>query len=139
MQLKNINNKFFVSPQIQVKDLAQIKEKGIKTIVCNRPDNEERDQPAYETIVTEAKGLGLVVKSLPVISGNVSDEQVKNFSTMLDESDTPILAYCRTGTRSAILWTLSQAGQREFCEVLNLTNNVGYELSHLKDRFEKMA
>lgn len=139
MQIKQVNESFYVSQQITPEDLSAIKSQGVKTIICNRPDDEEVDQASIQSITEAAVEHDLQVKFLPAVSGNVSDAQVDEFSQMLSECNGPVLAYCRTGTRSSILWTLAQAGKNEFAETLEQTQKLGYELSHLKERFEKLC
>jgi len=139
MEIKKINNEFYVSVQISASNMQSIKKQGIKTIICNRPDNEEEKQPLISEIIKSANEYDIEVKFLPVVSGNVSNEQIHSFSQLLAEVNQPVLAYCRTGTRSTILWTLSQAGKSNFARVLESTKNAGYDLAHLESRFDELS
>ena len=106
MDLKKISEKTAVSPQITPQDMTAIKEAGFRAIICNRPDGEGVDQPSFEEIEAAAKKVGLEAAYVPVTSGKVRDEDVESFGAALKDLPRPVLAYCRTGTRSATLWSL---------------------------------
>ena len=129
MDIKSISAKLSVSPQIAADDLQKIADMGFRTVVCNRPDGEGADQPVFEEIDLEAKKLGLETRYLPVISGKVQDEDALAFRQMMDEVPGPILAYCRTGTRCATLWSLSQAEKMTVADILAATKSAGYDMA----------
>jgi TIGR01244 family protein len=112
MDIKKITDKFSVTPQITPDEIDAIKETGFKAIICNRPDGEGPDQPTFEEIETAAKKAGLEVAYVPVQSGMVRDEDVEAFGAALKDLPRPVLGYCRTGTRSATLWSLHEAKKR---------------------------
>lgn len=109
------------------------------TIINNRPDGEEPGQPTSAEIEAEARRLGLGYVSLPVVAGQITDQQVAAFSKALSECDLPVLAFCRTGTRSTMLWALSQAGKRNADDILKTAAAAGYDLSGLRPRLEETA
>jgi sulfide:quinone oxidoreductase len=104
MQLKQVNQEFYVADQISQRDVAELANKGIKTIICNRPDGEGADQPNIIEIQEVASTHGIQVEYLPVVSGRVTDEQAEEFKSVYQAAQKPILAFCRTGTRSITLW-----------------------------------
>ena len=99
---------YSVSPQIAPEDLAEIAARGFRSIMCNRPDFEGPDQPEAAEIRAEAERLGLAFSFLPVVSGGIRPEDVEDFRAAMDELPAPVLAYCRSGTRSQNLWRLAQ-------------------------------
>ena len=107
MDVKRIDDRLGVSPQITAADVAALAADGFRAIVCNRPDGEGADQPSFEEIATAAKAAGLEARYIPVTSGMVRDEDAAAFGDALATLPGPVLAYCRTGTRSATLWSLS--------------------------------
>ena len=109
MDIRKISEQVSVAPQILEADLAALREKGFQSIICNRPDGEGADQPTFQELATTAKKLGLEARYIPISSGIVQDEDAAAFGVALDEMPKPVLAFCRTGTRSATLWSLSQA------------------------------
>ena len=108
MDIRQINEEYSVSGQITADDLAEIKSLGFKSIVCNRPDDEEAGQPSFAAIEAEAKALGLEMRYVPVGKTGVEHSQVTQFVDALDELDRPMLAYCRSGARSTAIYGKAQ-------------------------------
>jgi uncharacterized protein (TIGR01244 family) len=131
MMLNKIIEDYVVSDQITEEDLEQLKEAGFKTIFCNRPDNEEQNQVTVKSIQDKAIESGLNFIHQPVIGGQISQNDIDQFSDYFDAAEKPIFAYCRTGTRSSMLWALSESGKRSIDEILRLTSAAGYNLSNL--------
>jgi len=129
MSLKAIDTQISVSPQIRPEDLADIAQQGFRSVVCNRPDGEGADQPTFEEIEAAAEKLGLQARYLPIVAGKVRDEDADVFEDMMNELPKPVLAYCRTGTRSATLWSLSQADTQPVADILARTKSAGYDMS----------
>ena len=131
MQLNKIIDDYVVSEQITVDDIQTIKEAGFKTIFCNRPDNEEINQVTVESIKNAALKKGLKFIHQPVIGGQITQVDVDQFGEYFDASEKPIFAYCRTGTRSSMLWALSESGKRTVEDILTMTSKAGYNLNNL--------
>ncbi len=129
MTQRKINGQISVAPQIRPEDLAEIAQSGFRSVICNRPDGEGADQPAFEEIEAAAVKLGLEARYLPIVAGKVRDEDAASFGDLLDGLPKPVLAYCRTGTRSATLWSLSQAGTLSVAEILEQTGAAGYDMA----------
>lgn len=134
MTLNKINDALTVSPQITAADVPALKEAGFRSIICNRPDGEGSDQPTHEEIELAAKAAGLEVRYLPVQTGLVGDEDAAAFGVALREMPGPVLAYCRSGTRSATLWSLSQAKSLPMAEILGATKAAGYDMNGVARR-----
>lgn len=134
MDLKKITEKTSVSPQITPQDMAAIKEAGVRAIICNRPDGEGVDQPSFEEIEAAAKKIGLEAAYVPVTYGKVRDEDVKSFGAALKDLPRPVLAYCRTGTRSATLWSFHESKKRPMHEILAATKAAGYDMNGVARR-----
>ena len=131
MMLNKIIDDYVVSDQINEDDVKKLKEAGFKTIFCNRPDNEEKDQISVKSINNKANENGLTFVHQPVIGGQISQKDVDEFSDYYDDAEKPIFAYCKTGTRSSMLWALSESGKRSVDDILSLTTAAGYNLSNL--------
>ncbi|AEV36601.1 Sulfide:quinone oxidoreductase [Pseudovibrio sp. FO-BEG1] len=129
MHIKSISSSLSVCPQITAQDVQKIADLGFRSIVCNRPDGEGADQPVFDEIEAAAKKLGLETRYLPVISGKVSDEDADAFGKAMNEIPRPVLAYCRTGTRCATLWSLSQAETMTVADILAATKSAGYDMA----------
>lgn len=117
-----------VSPQVVKSDLQAIKDAGFRAIICNRPDGEGADQPTFDELASAAKDIGLEAVYQPIVAGKVSDQDAADFDAALTALPGPVLAYCRTGTRSATLWSLSQATQKSVADILAATKAAGYEM-----------
>lgn len=109
MEIKKIHDGLSVSPQIETGDLNAIMKAGFKAIICNRPDSEAEDQPSFALIEAAANKLGLSASYLPIRPGLMSEADIDEFEALLARLRGPVLAYCRTGTRSEMLWTQCEA------------------------------
>lgn len=107
MEIKQINTNLSVSGQISVTDIPEIAKNGFKTIICNRPDTEEGAIP-FDHIANAAQAHNMAIHFLPVISGALTDQNITDMAAILENAATPVLAYCRTGTRSHNLYQLVQ-------------------------------
>ena len=127
--LKQITEDISVAPQIAPDDLAAIAAQGFRAVICNRPDGEGADQPVFAEIEAAAKASGLEARYLPIVSGKVADSDAEAFGKLLRNLPGPVLAYCRTGTRSATLWSLSQAKTLSTSDILGATKAAGYDMA----------
>ncbi|MBO6865492.1 MAG: TIGR01244 family phosphatase [Thalassococcus sp.] len=134
MDLRKISSQLSVSPQISPNDMAAIKEAGFRSIICNRPDGEGADQPSFDEVLKAAEAAGLEVRYVPIKAGMVSDQDVDAFGTALDTLPGPTLAYCRTGTRSATLWSFHESKNRPMPEILAATKAAGYDMNGVARR-----
>ncbi|MEK0085925.1 TIGR01244 family sulfur transferase [Benzoatithermus flavus] len=136
MQIRKLTPFLHVSPQISEADLGVLAAQGFKSVVNNRPDGEGEGQPTSEALAAAAARLGLAYRHLPVISGRVTDEDVAAFAKELSELKGPVLAFCRTGTRSTTLWALSEAWHLDPDAILRTAAEAGYDLAALRPRLE---
>ncbi|MFT7723508.1 MAG: bifunctional protein tyrosine phosphatase family protein/NAD(P)/FAD-dependent oxidoreductase [Roseateles sp.] len=134
MEFKTLTPELAVAAQLHAADLRQIADAGFRTVICNRPDGEGNDQPAFAELQAAAHGLGLAMHHLPAEPGKVSDEQGREFAALMAASPKPVLAFCRTGTRSTTMWALSQSGQRPLPEIIERAARAGYDLQGLVRR-----
>ena len=132
--MKRLNDEVTVSPQMPLDAVSEIADAGFKTIVCNRPDNEDPGQPSFAEVEAKAKSLGLSAVIMPVASGNVSDDDADTFAKILNDAAKPVFAYCRTGTRCTILWSLANAGKLPVEDIVNMAAKAGYDMAPLAPR-----
>jgi len=128
MEFRKISETLTVSPQISADDVPEIRSAGFRAIICNRPDGEGMDQPTHEEIAAAASAAGIEMRYMPVATGVVGDEDAAAFAKALRELPGPVLAYCRSGTRSATLWSLAEAPHRPMSEILAATQAAGYDM-----------
>jgi sulfide:quinone oxidoreductase len=129
MDAKKITDKLSVSVQLTEADIAAAAKAGFRSIICNRPDGEGADQPTFSEIEKAAVKSGMEARYLPVVAGKVQDADADAFGATMQELPKPVLAYCRTGTRSATLWSLSQAGKLPLADILSATKAAGYDMA----------
>lgn len=104
MSIKKIDDRFATTGQIRTQDIAQLAGDGYIAIVCARPDNEEPGQPAFAEIADEAAKHGIKAVHVPV-AGAPTPEQVDRFKETMATMEGPVLGYCRSGARSAALYS----------------------------------
>jgi sulfide:quinone oxidoreductase len=102
---------------------------GFASVVCNRPDGESFDQPTFAEVEAAAQAAGLASAWLPVAGGGMTHDHVNAMKTLWAELPKPVLAYCRSGTRSITLWALSQRDAIDRDAVVAAARNAGYDLS----------
>lgn len=129
--MKRINDRVSVAGQIRPEDVAALKELGFVAIINNRPDAEAPDQPAGAEIAAAAQAAGLAYHFIPLGREGVNSQMVAETRAVLEGSNGPVLAFCRSGTRSTTLWALSQAGEMDAGEIIREAAEAGYDMSHL--------
>jgi uncharacterized protein (TIGR01244 family) len=129
-QFRRVTDELSVSPQISAADVAEAARQGFKTVINNRPDGEDPTQPSGHEIEAAAREAGLAYFHIPVRGGPTA-EQVETMGKVLAQAHAPVLAFCRSGTRSIVTWSLAQAlsGARSRDELIALGRNAGYDLS----------
>ena len=108
-QLTQIGPDLWVGPQLQAEDFAQIAAQGFRSVINARPDNEAPDQPESQLLHEAAVKAGLAYEYLPVIPNQIREQDVIAFANHLDELPKPTLAFCRTGNRCSILFSMTKA------------------------------
>ena len=140
LDIRRIDDRFAVAPQIAPKDVEGIKAAGYVAIVNNRPDGEEPGQPGGEAIRAAAEAAGLAYTAIPVTGAGFSHPQVTAMIDAIDRADGPVLAYCRSGTRSCNLWALAGAGLGEpQDQLVGKAAGAGYDLDTLRPLMDAVA
>ena len=137
MILKPLSSGLSVTPQIEATDIAALAARGFRSIIGNRPEHEAPDQPAWSSLVAEAERHGMSARQIPVGPGQIGADDVERFADALRDLPTPIAAFCRTGTRSAILWGLANPDGLSVDERIAVAAARGYDLVPLRDRMER--
>jgi sulfide:quinone oxidoreductase len=131
MDLRRLTPGLAVAPQLVPSDVRAAAAAGYTTLICNRPDGEQAGQPGQEAMAQAAQAAGMRFVFQPVVSGRITSDQVRAFANALAQADGPVLAYCRSGTRCATLWALSQGDERPWAEVLATAAAAGFDLRGL--------
>ncbi len=134
-----INDKVSVAGQIGPAEIAAAKAQGFARIVNNRPDGESPDQPAGAVIARAAADAGLDYVAIPV-AGGFSVPQVEAMAEALAGAGGPVLAFCRSGTRSTNLWALASALQGGDPDALiEQAGAAGYDVSGLMPALRQLS
>ncbi|GAB4476430.1 MAG: hypothetical protein OHK0018_07250 [Erythrobacter tepidarius] len=134
MELRNIDATLAVAPQMQPEELAGLAAQGFAAVICNRPDGEEPGQPPLDEMRRAAQEEGLAFHHVPVSGGLFPPAAVAAFAAIRRGTQGKVLAYCRTGTRSATLDALANIHGLSVEERLANAKAAGYDLSALADR-----
>ncbi|MDB5792559.1 MAG: family phosphatase [Massilia sp.] len=111
MSIRYLDKDFAITSQVAPEAVPGLRDEGVATIICNRPDGEGGDQPAFAAVAEQAARCGVETHYLPVVPGKVTPRDVEAFAALFADAPKPVLAYCRTGLRAETLWQLS-AGLR---------------------------
>lgn len=136
---KYLTDSIAVAGQLQPEDLLRAREAGFKTILNNRPDAEELAQPEHSAMGKAAQEQGLDYHFLPVVAGNLTDDNVAEFKRLLPQLEQPVLMFCRTGTRCTHLWALASAAEADKQWIIQQAAQAGYDISGLAPRIEAFS
>ena len=137
---RRLNENMLVSPQLAMEDIAAAVALGVSTIVNNRPDGEEPSAPQGEAIEAATAAAGMNYVAIPVGHSGFSEPQVDAMIAAMEQAEGPILAYCRSGTRSTLLWALAQAKQGEDAETIARTAaQAGYDVSPIRSLIDMLS
>jgi uncharacterized protein (TIGR01244 family) len=130
---RSLTGTISVAPQISLEDVAEAAQQGVKLIVNNRPEGESDDQVPGGEIEAAARAAGMDYVAIPVTHAGFSEPQVKAMAEALEGAQGPVLAYCRSGTRSTLLWALAEASQGGDPDALtNMAAKAGYDVSPIR-------
>ena len=129
--MRQLDDDFFVSAQVQPDQLADLAAQGIRTLINNRPDGEMPGQPAGESVRAAAEQAGIAYVAIPVTG--LGREAIADTQATLSSAERPILAFCAAGTRSTYLWALARAQLGDDPETLfEQAAAAGYDLSPVR-------
>ena len=137
---RTLTDTIFVAPQIDVDAVAAARAAGVTLIINNRPEDESPDQTPGAEIEAAARAAGLDYVAIPVGHAGFSQPQVDAMAAALGNAQGKILAYCRSGTRSTLLWALAQASEGAQPEVLaESAAAAGYDLSPIRAMLDMLS
>ncbi|MET0269007.1 MAG: TIGR01244 family sulfur transferase [Sphingomonas sp.] len=129
---RKIDDSISVAGQIAVEDVAEAKRQGFVHIVNNRPDGEQPGQPTADDMAKAAAAAGLGYSAIPITHAGFTPEQIDAMGEALAQADGPVLAYCRSGTRSTYVWALARAAAGDDARMLTAkAAAAGYDISGL--------
>ncbi|NKL35519.1 TIGR01244 family phosphatase [Rhizobium leguminosarum bv. viciae] len=131
MPVTAISEKLSVSPQPSIEGIQSLRDQGFKTLINNRPDNEDTSQPNTRAESQEAKRCDLSYAFIPVTADTITEADVRAFQRAVDESDGPVLAHCQTGKRSLNLYLIGEVldGSMSGDKVADFGRSRGFDTS----------
>ena len=135
MNYHKLTSSFFISSQIKISEVDSLKENGFTDVICNRPAHECSADERPEVIRESVQNLGLNFIDNPLSNGQLSLDTISNQRN----DGIKTLAYCTSGTRSAILWAFSMAGELPTPKILECLVEAGFPMPHLSDQINSLA
>lgn len=139
-QFRQIDDNIMVSQQLDLDDVATAADAGVAVIINNRPDGEDPDAPQGDDVAAAAAAAGLNYVAIPIGHSGFSEPQIDAMIASLEQAEGPILAYCRSGTRSTFLWALAAAKQGGDPDAITrAAAQAGYDISPIRPMIDMLA
>jgi uncharacterized protein (TIGR01244 family) len=137
---RSLDDTIMVAPQISAADVAAAADQGVTLIINNRPEDESPDQTGGALIEAAAHAAGIEYLAIPITHAGFSLPQVDAMAAALAHANGKVLAYCRSGTRSTLLWALARASRGENVDMLAAkAGRAGYDLAPIRTMLDMAA
>lgn len=138
--IRRIDDNISVAPQIAPGDVAGLAGQGFKAVINNRPDGEDSGQPDGDQIRAAAAAAGMGYHFIPVTHAGFSANQIEAMAAALAGAGGPVLAYCRSGTRSTNMWALAEASRGGDPETLTAkAAGAGYDIGGIRPLLDTLS
>jgi uncharacterized protein (TIGR01244 family) len=136
-----LTDTLYVAPQISVDTVKEAADMGVSLIINNRPEGESSDQTPGDTIEAAARAAGMDYAAIPVTHAGFAPWQIDALDeAFANNAGGKALLYCRSGTRSTLLWGLSRARAGEDVDAISETARAaGYDLAPIRQIMEALA
>jgi len=139
MQINTLSDDYSVSPQIEASDVPSIMQAGFKSVICNRPDQENPEPRQIEAIKAAVEAAGMEFAENVFDPSSFGPDKIERQAELLAQLPSPVFAYCASGNRCSIVWAFAQAGRIATDTILDATTQAGYQLAHLRPQLEMLA
>ena len=139
MQYNTLSDDYSVSPQIDIADVPSIAQAGFKSVICNRPDQENPESRQIEAIKAAVEAAGMDFSENVFDPSSFGPDKIERQAELLAQLPGPVFAYCASGNRCSVVWAFTQAGRVATDRILDATTRAGYQLAHLRPQLEMMA
>lgn len=137
---RKLDDRVLAGPQIALADLDEARAQGVSLIICNRPDGEEPGQLTHAEIAAAASERGMQFTAIPITHGGFGEPQIEAMAQAIDSAEGKVLAYCRSGTRSTLLWSLVQARQGRAPDAIAAdAAAAGYDVTPIRPAMDMLA
>ena len=126
-----VDERLSVAAQPSTAEIAALGADGVALLINNRPDGEEPGQLGSSAERKAAEAAGLAYLDLPVTGPTITEEAVRRFAEAVAAAPGPVVAHCRSGTRSLTLWAIAavRSGRLQREEVLAFGAERGIDLA----------
>lgn len=137
---RKLTESMLASPQIGLGEVAQAAALGVRLVINNRPEGESDDQTPGPEIEAAVRAAGMDYIAIPVTHAGFSEPQVNAMAEAISGAPGPVLAYCRSGTRSTLLWSLAEASRGGDPDTLaRQAADAGYDISPVRQLVDMLA
>jgi uncharacterized protein (TIGR01244 family) len=137
---RKLSESVLASPQITLDDIESARSLGVRLIVNNRPEGESDDQTPGAAIEAAARAAGIDYTAIPIGHQGFSEPDVHAMRVALGRAEGKVLAYCRSGTRSTLLWALAQsASGQDPEEIAAAAAAAGYDVAPIRSAMDALA
>ena len=139
IDIRELTDRYAVSPQIAPGDVVALKAAGFDRVICNRPDSEVGPDLAADALRAAVEEAGLTWIDNPVSGGGITPDNVVAQRAAVAPEAGKVFAYCRSGTRSTIVWAFAVAGTMPVDEIIAAAARGGYDLTPYRAQIEALA
>ena len=139
LDIRPLTPDYAVSPQIAPEDLTAIAQAGYTTVINNRPDSENPPELHSDAMAAAAADAGLTYVDNPFGSMGLGLDTIERQAKAIESATGPVLAFCRSGTRSATIWAFASAGSMQTDDIMSAVANAGYALDGLRPQIDALA
>lgn len=136
MKLAILTPNLSALPQPSMDEIGELADRGYRSIISNRPDGEAPDQPTWNDLKAAALARGMEAVHIPVVASRIEEADIRAFREALECLPKPIAAFCRTGTRSTLLWALANETSLTADERIKIAAKEGYDLEPFRGLLE---
>lgn len=137
---RRLSDSILASPQISSAQVEEARAEGVTLVINNRPDGEAPDEPQGSDIEAAARAAGMDYLAIPITHAGFSEPQVAAMQEALASAEGKVLAYCRSGTRSALLWALAQSrAGADPDDTANAARAAGYDVTPVRPAMDMLA
>ena len=136
--IRNLTGKLSVAPFVPPAEVPALAGR-FGMLINNRFDGEEPGQASSAEIAAAARAAGIEYALIPVAGGQITNDQIEAFGEALGRAQGTVLAFCRSGMRSTLLWAFSEAGRRSVEDILETAKGAGYDLIPLAPVLQQRA
>jgi len=141
MDIKQLTPNFSVAPQIEPGDMAELAAKNVKTVISNRPDSEVPPSHQANAMRAAAEAQGIEFVHIPITQDSLTPESASAQLEAMQSAESSVLAFCRSGTRSTVVWAMGQAmsGGMPVDDIIQAAEQAGYDLTNMRPVLSQMS